>query len=64
MGLRHMMYTEIAHWAVGRPPSSTQAFHSNPCLSSSVVIGLDVIPTLTLMCWDVVGKLIADILGS
>lgn len=46
------------------PPSPTQAFHSNPSLSSSAVIGLDVIPTLTSMCWDVVCKLIADILGT
>lgn len=27
------------------------------------VMGLDVILTLAPMCWDVVGKLIADILG-
>lgn len=27
------------------------------------VMGLDVIPSLAPMCWDVVGKLIADILG-
>lgn len=46
------------------PPSPCQAFHSNPSLSSSAVIGLDVIPTLTLMCWDVVCKLIADILET
>lgn len=46
------------------PPSPRQAFHSNPSLSSSAVIGLDVIPTLTLMCWDVVCKLIADILET
>ncbi|KAM7401851.1 hypothetical protein PAMP_017128 [Pampus punctatissimus] len=36
------------------PPPFTQAFHSNPSLSSSAVIGLDVILTLTLVCWDVV----------
>lgn len=64
VGLRHVMRTEDAHWTVRRPPSPTQAFHSNPSLSSSAVIGLDVIPTLTLMCWDVVCKLIADILGT
>lgn len=59
-----MMLTEDAHWTVRGPPSPTQAFHSNPSLSSSAVIGLDVILTLTLMCWDVVCKLIADILGT
>lgn len=64
MGLRHILYTEDVHWAVGRTPSPTQAFHSDSRLSSSVVTGLDVIPTFTLMCGDVVGKLIADILGS
>lgn len=46
------------------PPSFTQAIHSDPSLSSSAVIGLDVILTLTLMCWDVVCKFIADILGT
>lgn len=59
-----MMCTEDAHWTVRGPLSPTQAFHSHPSLSSNAVIGLDVIPTLTLMCWDVVCKLIADILGT
>lgn len=38
VGLCHMMHTEDAHWTFGRPPSPTQAFHSDPRLSSSVVI--------------------------
>lgn len=59
-----MMLKVDAHWTFRGPPSPTLAFHSDPSLSSSAVIGLDVIPTLTLMCWDVVYKLIADILGT
>lgn len=60
MWCRHRMLIGLSEG----PPSPTQAFHSNPSLSSSAVIGLDVIPTLTPMCWDVVCKLIADILGT
>lgn len=35
-----------------------------PSVFQCCYTGLDVIPTFTLMCGDVVGKLIADILGS
>lgn len=45
-----------------RASFSRQALHSKPSLPSRAVIGLDVIRTL--MCWDVVCKLIAEILGT
>lgn len=47
-----------------RPPSLHSGVSAAlPARLPQAVMGLDVIPTLAPMCWDVVGKLIADILG-
>lgn len=49
--------------STGPPSLHSGVSEALPVRLPLTVMGLDVIPTLAPMCWDVVGKLIADILG-